>query len=123
VARVIVGTSLLLMAMHGHRRAELKSLALHREVARRLRDDPSHVEAARAQLVRWGERMHEHYRARWEQVLAGSIEDICALLEADTEEARDLRQCTPFVSVLDNQTRWRLLREVEEAWTAASSST
>lgn len=106
-----------------HRRAELKSLALHREVARRLRADPSVLERARQRVAGWGDEVHPYYREQWAAALAGDVDAVCALLESDTEHARDLRQASPFAGALDNATRWAILREVEEAWTAARSST
>jgi hypothetical protein len=97
--------------MHGHRTAELTSLALHREVARRLRADPSRVALAREWLRTRG---NPSSCARWAELLAGPLEALCALLEADTEEARELRQSTPFAGVLDAPTRLRIWWSVRE---------
>jgi hypothetical protein len=106
-----------------HRLAELKSLALHREVARRLRADPTALDRARARVAGWGEEVHPYYRERWAEALAGDVDSVCALLEADSELARDLRQASPFAGVLEDAARWAVLRAVEEAWTASRSST
>jgi len=101
------------METHGHRRAELRSLALHAEVARRLREDPSLVQRA----IDWleGADLHPHYRQAWRQLLAGPLDALCAVLEADNERSRDLRQVSPFAFVLDAPTRWAIWRAVSEA--------
>jgi hypothetical protein len=98
--------------MPGHPVADLTSLALHREVARRLRADPAVLERARARVLGWGAEVHPFYRDRWLEVLDGSVDEVCAFLEADTELARDLRQASPFAGALDAPTRWRIWREV-----------
>ena len=97
--------------MPGHARADHTSLVLHREVARRLRARPELLERARARVLAWGDDVHPVYRSRWLELLERPVDDLCAVLEADTEEARDLRQTSPFAGVLDSATRWRLWRE------------
>lgn len=100
------------MTAHGHRRAELRSLALHREVARRLRADPTLVDRAKAWLEAHTE-VHPHYASAWRVLLDGPLEELCALLESDDERGRDLRQASPFAFVLDARTRWAIWRSVE----------
>ena len=97
--------------MQGHARAEHTSLVLHREVARRLRADPEWVTRARERVRAWGDEVHPSYRERWLALLSGPLDTLCDLLEADTEEARDLRQVSPFAGILDPETRWRLWRQ------------
>jgi hypothetical protein len=96
--------------MTEHDRAAQVSVALHREVARRLRDDPSLVAGALRRVRGWSDGVHEHYRRGWEQLLAGPLDELCALLVEDSERARDLRQTSPFAGVLDAATRWRIWR-------------
>jgi hypothetical protein len=54
------------------------------------------------------------YAEEWARVLAGSLDEACALLVDDSERARALRQVTPFAGVVDARTRWRIWREVRE---------
>jgi hypothetical protein len=54
------------------------------------------------------------YARRWDRILRGSSDDIRALLVADTEEARALRQSTPFAGVIDPCERWRIWKETRD---------
>jgi hypothetical protein len=104
------------LAMHGHHLAEERSIALHQEVAKRLRADPRQVAVARARVASWlrtGE-VSSHYALRWQAILGLPLDDLCAFLVDPSREARDLRQCTPFAGVVDPRTRWRIWREVAE---------
>jgi hypothetical protein len=96
--------------MPGHPRSDATSLALHAEVARRLRADPALVRVARARVDRWD--AHPFYTAAWTALLDGPLDTLCELLVSDDERARDLRQATPFAGVVDNATRMRIWREV-----------
>ena len=100
-----------------HRLAELRSIAYHRAVAAKLRAEPGLVAAARERLDTW-ERSGAAalvYIARWRQKLALPIDELVAFLGEDDEEARELRQSTPFAGVIDPRERWRLWREVAES--------
>lgn len=97
----------------GHRRAELRSLAYHRAVARTL--DQSGVSAARARLRRWREegRIADEWAEEWERVLERPVAEIVAVIGADTPDAAALRQSSPFAGTLDEWTRRALLRAVD----------
>ena len=101
----------------GHRRADLRSLAYHRAVARSL--DQGKVSAARARLQRWREegRIADDWAERWERVLGQPLTEIAATIGADTPEAADLRQSSPFAGTLDEWTRRALLRAVDASST------
>ncbi len=102
--------------MDPHRLAEERSLALHRLVAARLRSDPRVLDRARETVGRWmASGRAPHYARAWQQVLEGPLDDVCALLVADTEEGRAMRQATPFAGVVDPRERWRLWAETREA--------
>src|SRR5262245_34768134 len=98
--------------MNAHAIADATSLALHREVAKRLRADPTLADAVRRRLVAWSDRMHPYCRERWATLLDGPVEELCAFLESDSQAAIDMRQSTPFVGIVDAATRWRIWREV-----------
>jgi len=98
---------------HGHRTAELRSIALHRAVAARL--DEAALEAARARVDAWldaGGPVAPRYAERWRQLLERSADEIRAALVEDSEIMRDLRQTTPFAGLIPPRERWRILREV-----------
>lgn len=96
--------------MPGHPLADRTSRALHTEVARRLRDDPSLVARAAARVAVWD--AHPHHTSAWRALLAGPIDALCDLLEADDDRATELRSASPFAGVLDAATRWRIWRAV-----------
>jgi transposase InsO family protein len=100
-----------------HRTAELRSIALHGIVAQRAEEDPEVLDRARARVAEWltqGGPVDARYARRWEELLARPAEQILTALVADTEEMRDLRQCSPFSGVVTPAERWRVIREVRE---------
>jgi hypothetical protein len=98
-----------------HRLAEERSLALHRVIAERLRSDPRVLGRAREKVQRWeASGRSPHYARAWQRLLEGPLEPLCELLVADTEEARALRQATPFAGVLSPQERWRIWAQTRE---------
>lgn len=100
---------------HGHRTAELRSIAFHRAVAERLEREPELLERARARVDDWlASRgpVHPVYARRWRELLAKPASDVADALVVDEEEMRDLRQTTPFAGALTPTERWRIVREV-----------
>lgn len=97
---------------HGHRRAELRSLAYHRALARRL--DDRIVDAARRRLRQWRSegKIDPRYAEEWERVLSRPLPRIAKLISADSQRARDLRQNSPFAGTLNEQERRRILEIV-----------
>lgn len=97
---------------HGHRPAELRSLAYHRAVARRL--DARVVAEARSRLSRWEHEGHidRRYAEEWRQILSWPIPRIKRLISQDSQRARDLRQNSPFAGALNERERQRVLEAV-----------
>ncbi|MEO1302778.1 MAG: hypothetical protein AAFV36_06295 [Myxococcota bacterium] len=97
------------------RRAELRSLAYHREVARRLAHDPSILERARRKAHEW-HRMwptaSKPYAQHWLALLDGPRDQLEHVLTSDDSESISLRQTTPFAGVLGARERWRIWREI-----------
>lgn len=95
-----------------HRLAQLRSLAYHRALARRLRrpmvDDARHV------LWEWRERgvIDSRYADEWESVLDRPVREIKRVLTSDDPRARDLRQSSPFAGLLTEPERRRILEEI-----------
>jgi hypothetical protein len=99
-----------------HRVAEERSLALHREVARRLWERPELLDRARERVKAWARdgSVAEFYVDAWQTVLSGSLDGVVAFLTDRGERAASLRQASPFAGVVDSQTRWRILRACEQ---------
>jgi len=99
-----------------HRLAEARSLAYHSAIARRLASSPQWIVDARERLARWttGGTLPSEYAATWRTLLDGPLPDLIALLEADTEVARALRQVTPFAGTLSPHERWSIWRSTKE---------
>lgn len=98
-----------------HRPAELRSIELHRAVARIVAEDSAVLARASAKVDAWlanGGPVSPARAARWRALLDGDREELLAMLVADTPDACDLRQATPCAGVVDARERWRILREV-----------
>ena len=71
---------------------------------------------ARENLARWRERMDPlpQSLAEWEEILAArSREEVLAILVADDDEGRRLRQSSPFVGVLSQTERKAIFERYE----------
>ena len=95
-------------ARTGHLSAEILSLAYHRAVAQRL--DRAVVDDARHRLRRWRRegRIDSRYADRWEQLLRSPLPTIRRAIARDSQDARDLRQNSPFAGTLTTQERRRV---------------
>lgn len=104
------------MSVDPHSLAEERSLAFHREIARRLRDDPGLVENARARVKGWLEsgNVAKPYALAWERLLGLPLSSLLSKITERTQAAHDLRQVSPFAGVLDARTRWRIHKSVGE---------
>jgi hypothetical protein len=96
-----------------HRRTELRSIALHGAVVKRLREEPALIEQARKRIERWtaSGALAPRYARAWLRALDQPLEDLSARLVADDEDARAMRQCSPFAGALSARERWRIWRE------------
>jgi hypothetical protein len=85
--------------------SELRGLAYHRAVARRL-DRPT-ADMALALVRHWGRKgsIDPRYAKTWEDLLEGPLPDIRKVLEDEGEAAHDLRQNSPFAGVLSEPER------------------
>ena len=89
-----------------------RSLALHREVAERLRREPELLNAARERVERWLAEgsVHATWAESWKSILDAGLEAVIEVLTDTDPAAHDLRQVSPFAGVLDPRTRWKILR-------------
>jgi hypothetical protein len=94
----------------GHRRIDQRSLALHRAIADKLRNDPALLEIARENLDRWSatNSRSQPYWDAWREILNRPLEELLALLVEESERMTALRQATPFAGVLEPAERWEI---------------
>ncbi|MCW7538861.1 helix-turn-helix domain-containing protein [Aquabacterium sp. A7-Y] len=96
-----------------HRAQDLQSLLMHQEAVRLLRKDPTLVARLEQTLSRWSTRDDPNSRPllqRWADIVAAQDWNLAI---ADTEEARQLRQASPLATLLPDETRQAIIREVK----------
>ena len=100
-------------------REERRSLALHRAIAVRLREDPKRVlTQARRTLDRMLERTgySPHPLREWSVFLDRPLEALLPLLTDPSPWARELRHVTPFAGILSAAERAEVYREFHADW-------
>jgi hypothetical protein len=94
-----------------HRVLDLRSLAMHAVIARKIDRDRSLLKVARANLIRWHKRWGERtpqWHAEWREILKRPWPAIAAVLTDAGEDATRLRQSSPFAGVLSVDERRRI---------------
>ena len=106
------------MDLHGL--AEERSLAYHRRVAALLPSRPELIATARQRAEAWAssESRSAPWAQAWAEILRGTPGEIAAAIVDPSERGRALRQSTPFAGALGPRERWKLWREVRDAWEA-----
>jgi len=96
----------------GHGTADRRSLAYHQAVAGRL--DERLVAEARDRVDRLSAdgHMHPTYAERWREILNLPLDRIAEEIAAESPEARDLRQSSPFAGVLNEHERGRIIKAI-----------
>jgi excisionase family DNA binding protein len=106
----------------GLRREEEQSLWLHYALLAPLLTEPEAViSKARENILHWSHKhrrdgMAMRYLAKWERVLDDGLDAIVDALTSRSQEARDLRQNSPFAGVLADETRQRVLKTFKRHW-------
>jgi hypothetical protein len=109
----------------GHEFQDRASLEMARQIAAGLKSHPDWLELAHANLERWSRRNHDapallRCYAEWREWLSHPMEEIAAILTAETDEGQRLRQNSPFVGALDAEEVWKIKsRHRRHATTAA----
>jgi hypothetical protein len=95
---------------------DLRSLALHAAIARKIERDPRLLAQARRNLDRWRKTRgrEPHALAEWRAILGRPWREVAALLVDPGEHATRLRQSSPFAGVLTPAER----RSIYEAFRA-----
>lgn len=93
----------------GHRQPQLRGLAYHRALAKRL--NSRMVADARQILAGWEleGRIDPLYASLWRELLSRPVSEIRRELGADTQEMADLRQNSPFAGMLSERERRAVL--------------
>jgi hypothetical protein len=92
-----------------HMRIEERSIALHREIAQRLRTRPELLGVVRKNIERWIQRDGEAPAwTEWNKILGQPLEEILAFFVSPDEKARQLRQSSPFCGILTSEERWKI---------------
>ena len=104
------------------RREDEQSLWLHYALLAPLLTEPEPVIAkARDNLLHWSSKhrqdgMAMRYLVKWERVLDDGIDAIIDTLTSHSQEARELRQNSPFAGALTDETRQRVLKTFRKHW-------
>ena len=90
-----------------HTRIDERSLAMHRQIARKLRANPGLLDEARDNLGRWQkmEGSPTLTLSEWDDILSGSAAQVADFLEERSERATRLRQSSPFAGILTEAER------------------
>jgi len=91
-----------------HRILEARSLAMHCKIVQKLMRDPSLLEIARANLLRWSAKEdspNPHYLREWQEILEKPWPAIAEMMTSMSEDATRLRSSSPFAGVLTKQER------------------
>jgi len=94
-----------------HRRLDLRSLAMHALIARKLARAPRMLRVARKNLKRWSERWGDDtpvWLEEWQAILDRPWPEIAAFITELSPHATRLRQSSPFAGVLTRQERKRI---------------
>lgn len=98
-----------------HQELVARSLAMHRLIAEKIRQDPALFEKPKETLARWRTFVcpnSQPYLEEWQRLLDQGMEACLAVATKDSEHAATLRQASPFCGILSEEER----REFLLAW-------
>jgi hypothetical protein len=100
--------------MRTHPEIDLRSLALHRLVAEKIRRDTALLDRAQATLARWRTSASPRtygYLDAWQQLLQLDLEDCLAVATEESQRGDALRQASPLACLLTNQERFAFIKQ------------
>ena len=100
-----------------HEWIDQRSLAMNTEIAEMIREKPELMDVAKATLARWIKNSNPPSPAKleWDAILKNSTtEEVLSLLTRWDEEARRLRQSSPFCGILPEERRTAIFAEFEQ---------
>ncbi len=112
--------------VHGHHRADVRSLYLHRAALEKLRQEPEQRQACLRLVEQWLA-VPDQPAARWlvawrEMLTSWPFERLQAVL-LDEAGGQTLRQCSPLGPLLTPPERWRVLEEANRAIATSGGDT
>ena len=91
-----------------HRILEARSLAMHCRIVQKISRNPSLLEKAKANLLRWSAKEDgpkPRYLREWQEILEKPWPAIAEMMTSMTENATRLRSSSPFAGVLTEKER------------------
>ncbi len=96
--------------MRSHQWIDERSRALHEAVASKLKDQPELLAVARSNLERWLAASPSPVLKEWQRLLDQlPLPELLTLLVSASEEAKQLRQSSPFAGLLTPAERQAIL--------------
>lgn len=104
--------------MTTHQEIDQRSMALHRLIAEKIRQDPALFENMKRTLARWRKIVCADSQSdleEWEQIVNQGTDACLAVVATEnSERANAKRQASPFCGILTNEERWQFLLEQEK---------
>lgn len=104
--------------MRSHQEIDLRSLALHRLVAEKIRHDAALLDKAQTILQRWHQtvdpRAHGYLDA-WQHVMDQGVEACLSVAADESEWGNAMRQASPLACLLTHQERFAFLKQWKES--------
>jgi hypothetical protein len=101
-----------------HQLIEKRSLALHRLVAQRILEQPELFDVVKTNIARWKSRLipqESQYFNTWQNAVNSGIDAALLIACEDSRKAADMRQSSPFASILSPEERKSFLRKWKES--------
>jgi len=102
--------------MNMQKRSDERSKTLHREIAKKLRNNPELWAVPKTNISRWKKRRKSPMPSviEWEYILnKHTKEQILTILESDSEESARLRSSSPFTGILSDIERKNIFKLYE----------
>ncbi|AYG47958.1 hypothetical protein DV532_27135 (plasmid) [Pseudomonas sp. Leaf58] len=96
-----------------HRIHEIRSLLIHRLVAKKLRENPKLIEKAWSNIAKAREVADLDVLKEWEAVLRAPISRICDFIVRDTQVAIRMRQSSPFHGIITPEERQEINEQIK----------
>ncbi len=98
-----------------YRQEDLRSIAFHRAIANKLRDNPALLNVAFENIERWKRlgyaRSSWVLLDKWQVLLRGSFDELLSKMTEDSDTMQQLRQSTPFAGILTNAERSEVIEQ------------
>lgn len=99
--------------MKTHQELDERSLAMHRLIADKIRQNPMLLDKVKNTLSRWRSMLcpgTQPYLAEWEALVHQGVDACLSVATEDSQRATALRQSSPFAGILTNKERFDFLK-------------